>query len=200
VVYNLPYGHGQRFGTSAPLLLNEVLGGWQINSIVTLDGGTPFDINTSGFGNIDNRADVFSYKRVSRALAGPGSNNRTYFTGTFGIPTEATSSGGSTYYTRAGNVDRNQFFGPGYKTVDFGLFKDFAITERVKFQLRAQAYNLFNTPQFTNPDGDIHNGVLSNGVYTTGINSGGTAASFGTLSATRAQSEREMEFAARINF
>jgi hypothetical protein len=200
VVYSLPYGHGQRFGASAPVLLNEVLGGWQINSIVTLDGGTPFDINTSGFGNIDNRADVVSYKRVSRALAGPGSNNRTYFTGTFGIPTEATSSGGSTYFTRAGDIERNQFFGPGYKTVDFGLFKDFAITERVKFQLRAQAYNLFNTPQFTNPDGNIHNGVLSNGVYTTGINAGGTAASFGTLSATRAQSEREMEFAARINF
>jgi hypothetical protein len=93
-------------------------------------------------------------------------------------------------------VERNQFFGPGYHVVNFGLFKDFAITERVKFQLRAQAYNLFNTPQFTNPDADINDGVqLTNGTYTTGTGKG-----FGSLSAVRQQSERQMEFAARINF
>jgi hypothetical protein len=37
-------------------------------------------------------------------------------------------------------------------------------------------------------------------VYTTGVNPGGTAANFGTLSAVRQSSERQMEFAARINF
>lgn len=198
VVYNLPFGHGQRFGNSVPKAVDEALGGWQINSIVVLDGGTPFDINTSGIGNIDNRADVLSFKKVSRSLVGGGNdaNNRTYFTGTFGVPTEATNSTGSTYYVRAGYVDRNQFFGPGYHVVNFGLFKDFAITERVKFQLRAQAYNLFNTPQFTNPDGDIHDGVQqANGTYTTGSGYG-----FGSISGTRQSSERQMEFAARINF
>jgi hypothetical protein len=81
--------------------------------------------------------------------------------------------------------------------VDFGIFKDFAITERVKFQLRAQAYNLFNTPAFTNPDADIHDGVANpDGTYTTGPASNG----FGSLNATRQQSQRQLEFAARINF
>ena len=99
-------------------------------------------------------------------------------------------------YVRPGNVERNQFFGPGYHVVNFGLFKDFPITERVKFQLRAQAYNVFNTPQFTNPDGDIHDGLAQpNGTYTTG-----TAICFGSISAVRQQSERQLEFAARINF
>jgi hypothetical protein len=197
-VYNLPFGHGQHFGNSIPKAMDEAIGGWQLNSIVIMDGGTPFDINTSGIGNIDNRADVFSYRRVSRNLVGGSNdaNNRTYFTGSFGVPTEATNSSGSTYYARAGNVERNQFLGPGYHVVNFGLFKDFAITERVKFQLRAQAYNLFNTPQFTNPDADIHDGVQhSDGTYTTGTGYG-----FGSISATRQQSERQMEFAARINF
>ena len=198
VVYNLPFGHGQHFGNDVSGAANQVIGGWQLNSIVIMNGGTPFDINTSGIGNIDNRADVISYSRVSRVLVGgsSNSNNRTYFTGTFGVPSQGTTSGGSNYYLRAGNVERNQFLGPGYHVVNFGLFKDFSITERVKFQLRAQAYNLFNTPQFTNPDGDIHNGMVQpNGTYTTGSGN-----SFGSISAVRQQSERQLEFAARINF
>jgi hypothetical protein len=199
-VYNLPFGHGQKFGGNAPRLLDEVLGGWQANAIVTLDSGTPFDIDTSGVNNagIDNRADVLSYKRVSRGQVGGSNiaNHLTYFTGTF-APPPTIEINGNTVYTRAGNVERNQFFGPGYKAVDFGVFKDFAITHRVKFQLRAQAYNLFNTPAFTNPDTDIHDGVANaDGTYTTGPASNG----FGTIDGTRNQSERQMEFAARINF
>jgi len=199
-VYTLPYGHGQKFGASAPLLLSEALGGWQVNAIVTLDSGTPFDINTSGIGNIDNRADVLSYKRVGRGLVGgtSGSANRlTYFTGTF-TPPPMVTVGTSTVYARAGNVDRNQFFGPGFKSVDFGIFKDFPITHGMNFQLRAQAYNLFNTPAFTNPDGDIHDGIQNGVNYTTG-----TASSFngfGSINGTRQQSARQLEFAARINF
>jgi hypothetical protein len=199
-VYNLPYGHGQKFGTSAPMLLNEVLGGWQTNAIVTLESGTPFDINTSGIGNIDNRADVLSYKRVGRGLVGgtSGSSNRlTYFTGTF-TPPPMVTVGSNQVYARAGNVERNQFFGPGFKSVDFGIFKDFPLTHKVSFQLRAQAYNLFNTPAFTNPDGDIHDGVSSGLNYTTGNAVGFNG--FGSINGTRQQSQREMEFAARINF
>lgn len=198
VVYNLPFGHGQHYGHDVSGAMNQVIGGWQLNSIVILNGGTPFDINTSGIGNIDNRADVLSYKRVPATLVGGSSNanNRNYFSGTFGVPTQATNASGSTFYVRSGNVERNQFFGPGYHVVNFGIFKDFPITERVRFQLRAQAYNLFNTPQFVNPDGDINNGLAqSNGTYTTG-----TSKSFGSINAVRQQSERQLEFAARINF
>ncbi len=195
VVYNLPYGHNQHFGASAPLLLNEVLGGWQVNSITTVQSGTPFDINTSGNGSaIDNRADVIRYTPASRGFnGGSNANNITYFTGTFAYPTGGGPTGG--VFQRAGNVDRNQFFGPGYSSEDVGLFKDFAVTERVKFQLRAQAYNVFNHAHFTNPDTDIHDGLLqADGTVTTG-----PGYSFGTVSGTR-QDAREMEFAARVNF
>ncbi len=198
-VYNLPFGHGQRFGGSVPRVVDEVVGGWQANAIVTIQSGTPFDINTSGIGNIDNRADVLQYRTVGRAQVGGTTiaNHVTYFTGTFAPPPTITINGNSGVYTRAGNVERNQFFGPGYNATDFGIFKDFAITKRVKFQLRAQAYNLFNTPAFTNPDGDIHDGFSNpDGTYTTSPVSNG----FGSISATRQQSERQMEFAARINF
>jgi hypothetical protein len=199
LVYNLPFGHGQQFGAHVSRLLNEVVGGWQTNAIVTVDGGTPFDVNTSGIGNIDNRADVVRFQHVARGFVGGGSsiaNRVTYFTGTF-APPPLLSAGGNTFYARAGNVERNQFYGPGFTAVDFGIFKDFAITERVKFQFRAQAYNLLNTPAFANPDSNIHDGVANaDGTYTTGAVSNG----FGTINGTRQQSQRQLELAARINF
>jgi hypothetical protein len=67
----------------------------------------------------------------------------------------------------------------------------------VKFQLRAQAYNLYNTPEFTNPDGNINDGVKN---YATGTITTGAGYGFGSVSGTRQLSERELEFAARINF
>jgi hypothetical protein len=200
-VYNLPFGHGQRFGGNIPRLLDEVIGGWQTNALVTLNSGTPFDINTSGAINagIDNRADVIRFQHAARGLVGGGgqiANRLNYFTGTFALP-PTTAVGTNTVFTRAGNVARNQFYGPGFTSTDFGLFKDFGITERVKFQFRAQAYNIFNNPAFTNPDGDIHDGLTNgDGTYTTGPTSNG----FGTINATRNQSQRQLELAARINF
>jgi hypothetical protein len=201
-VYNLPFGHGQKFGSSVPRIVDEAIGGWQANAIVTLDSGTPFDINVSGIGNIDNRADVLQYKRVGRAQVGGtnDANRLTYFTGTFAPPPMVMNASGNEVYARAGDVERNQFFGPGYKAVDFGIFKDFTITQRVKFQLRAQAYNLFNTPAFTNPDGDIHDGIQSADGSTYSTGTGAQFNGFGSIDGTRAQSERQMEFAARINF
>ncbi len=200
VVYNLPFGHGQRFGANIPRLLDEVIGGWQTNALVTLDSGTPFDINTSGAVNagIDNRADVLNFQHAARGLVGGTTiaNRLNYFTGTFALP-PTTVVGSNTVFTRAGNVARNQFYGPGFTSTDFGLFKDFGITERVKFQFRAQAYNIFNNPAFTNPDGQIHDGVANgDGTYTTGPDSNG----FGTINGTRSQSQRQLELAARINF
>jgi Carboxypeptidase regulatory-like domain len=196
VVYNLPFGHNQHFGSQVSRLVDEVVGGWQTNAIVTVDSGTPFDINTSGIGNIDNRADVVQFQHVARGLVGGGSsiaNRINYFSGTFAPP----PTGPGAVFLRAGDIERNQFYGPGYTAVDFGIFKDFTITERVKFQFRAQAYNLLNTPAFTNPDGDIHDGVANaDGTYTTGPTSQG----FGTINGTRQESQRQLELAARINF
>jgi hypothetical protein len=203
LVYNLPFGHGQQFGGQVSRLVDEVVGGWQTNAIVTVDGGTPFDVNTSGIGNIDNRADLGQFQHVSRGLVGgasPIANHINYFSGSFTPP----PMGPGSVYLRAGDVERNQFYGPGFTAVDFGIFKDFAITERVKFQFRAQAYNLLNTPAFINPDGDIHDGYQNtDGTYTVGKTANSinqTSNGFGTIDGTRQQSQRQLELAARINF
>jgi hypothetical protein len=69
-----------------------------------------------------------------------------------------------------GTAGRDIIRGPGLSNMDFALFKNVSITERVKGQFRVQAYNLTNTPHFGNPadtnlsDGHIGliNGVLTN--------------------------------------
>lgn len=197
-VYSLPFGRGKMFGRNMNRALDEAVGGWQLNTIVTLDSGNPIDLDAGAAGDgPDNRPDLISFQKVPRQLLGGTSNanNRTFFTGIFATP-PVNASG---VYTRPGTLGRNYFSGPGYKTMDLGLFKGFQITERVKAEFRAQAYNLFNTPQFNNPDINIHDGLNVSGsttLFTTGPNSNG----FGTLSSVRLNTNRQLELAAHINF
>ncbi len=55
--------------------------------------------------------------------------------------------------------------GPGYINLDFSLFKEFAMTEKYKLQLRLESFNMLNTPHFDNPGGNMndttHFGVIT---------------------------------------
>jgi hypothetical protein len=50
-----------------------------------------------------------------------------------------------------GNEGRNSLVGPNFRQFDLSIFKNTAITERLKLELRLEAYNLFNHPNFANP-------------------------------------------------
>ncbi|MDP9050792.1 MAG: TonB-dependent receptor [Acidobacteriota bacterium] len=179
VLYDLPFGRGRTFGKNMNHALDEVIGGWQLNTIVSLASGTPIDIDVSG-GKIDMRPDLGSFTKVKRTIITGATNtgNAAYFTGVFTKP-PVNASG---MYTRIGTLSRNKFTGPGYNKVDFSLFKGFAITERVKAEFRAQAYNVFNHPQFNNPDTNVSDG------------------NFGTINGIRQYSERQLELAGHISF
>jgi hypothetical protein len=56
-----------------------------------------------------------------------------------------------------GNAARNNLFGPGRINFDMSLFKDFPIREEFKVQFRAEAFNVFNHPQFGQPNGTVEN-------------------------------------------
>ena len=52
-----------------------------------------------------------------------------------------------------GTTRRNAYYGPGYSDVDFSVFKDTKIKERLTIQLRAEMFNLFNRANFAPPGG-----------------------------------------------
>jgi hypothetical protein len=137
--------------------------GWGLGSTVTLQSGQPFQFNYnfeddfSGSGEGDDRPDV----------VGPvtyHTHNPADFVdlGAFAIPcavSNATDGGAANGLAsdcvpgtrHFGNEGRDSMHGPTYKNWDLALYKDTAITERVKFQLRADFFDILNHPNFANP-------------------------------------------------
>ena len=137
VTYELPFG--KNF-TGAKKL---VLAGWQANTVLIWNSGSPFSItdNFTGFAN-----SVFNGigggptrpNQVAPATLSNPSINEWFNTGAFVIPTLGT----------IGNTPRNSLHGPSFRHFDLSIFKDFTVTERVKLQFRAEAFNLTNTPSY----------------------------------------------------
>ena len=125
-------------------LLRLALGGWQTNGIVTIQTGLPFNVGlavstTNGTGSRPDRIGDGSLPASERTL------QRWYNPAAFTTPA---------IYTY-GNSARNPLFGPGRVNFDNSLFKDFVIKDEIKFQFRAEAFNIFNHPQFGQPNGTI---------------------------------------------
>lgn len=155
-LYDLPFGRGKRWGGDVPLWADYVIGGWQLNGIYTLVGGTPFSITVSGNPS-STRADL-----IGKVQVNPGNINNYVDAGAFAVP--ATNAQG--VFLAPGTSGRDIVRGPGFSNMDLALFKNFPVTERVKGQFRLQAYNLTNTPHFANPAdtnlSDGHIGLINN--------------------------------------
>jgi carboxypeptidase family protein/TonB-dependent receptor-like protein len=147
-----------------PNLLRYVAQGWFIDGIIVARSGFPFNAvlllaspDPTGF--VDGRPDrVPGQPLWISAPTAPGGKmlNVTYDPitgaitgGAFAIPSTV----------RQGNEGRNDIPGFGLTQVDFSLGRNFHITERINLQFRTDAFNLFNHPNFTNPDGFIEFGT-----------------------------------------
>ncbi|MDR3763208.1 MAG: TonB-dependent receptor [Acidobacteriota bacterium] len=168
-LYELPFGRGRQFGSEMPKALDYVLGGWQWNNIIVLSSGTPIDISgASGVtGYSAGRPDYHGGCKTDVSWNTWISCPAGAFTNPAGL---------------VGTLGRNYFHGPGVHTWDTTVSKSFNIMEKVKSEFRVQVYNLFNTPQFQNPDTNFNDG------------------SFGQLTTPRTLTNRELEVAMRISF
>ena len=120
-------------------LAKTIVGGWQVNAIVTLQSGQPFTPYTSTFDPYRNEA--FNRPDV---VGDPNSNvpaGLAFNPAAFRIPALGTF----------GNAGRNIVRGDGFHSVDLSLFKNFAFTERWKLQFRAEAVNSFNHVNYQGP-------------------------------------------------
>ncbi len=145
--YALPFGNGMRFMGNAKGVVNQALGGWQTNWILTLQDGQPFNVGcasstTANFGC----AALLTGQNI---YAGPHNVNDWLNAAAFASPPAATAIGQTNYAPLGGQV--GQAFGPGEHRIDFSLFKEFPVTESKHVELRGEFFNLTNTPWFSTP-------------------------------------------------
>jgi hypothetical protein len=133
----------------------RLINGWQLNTIVSVSSGTPFTVydsdNASMQGSAPEITGFYSSRPnvLSDANNGPHTPNQWISRGAFQQLTPEANPG------QFGNEGRNTVRGPGIANVDFSLFKNFAITESSHVQLRAEAFNIFNHPNFMLPENDL---------------------------------------------
>jgi hypothetical protein len=130
--------------------------GWQINGITTLRSGSPFHVNLfddyNGTGEFFPRPDL-----VGDPYAGTSGPDRFLNLSAFKVPCTLDPAGdGSAASCIAGtqhfgSLGRNALIGPDYRNFDFSVFKTTPITERIKLQMRAEFFNIFNHPNFASP-------------------------------------------------
>jgi hypothetical protein len=203
----LPFGKGKMFASHLPTALNYAIGGWQLNTITTLSSGTPFDVTTGNYfylapdgttsqpsASLNNRADIVKPVHYVKSL------HEWFDTTSFVRPPVIDPNGQTSTYIRPGTLGRNQLVGPAYRDLDMSLFKNFPFTERITGEFRAEAYNLTNTPAFTNPNGSIDSCPGSAVEVCSSSTTGQDNGSYGQINGTRTHSERQLQLAFRVQF
>ncbi|SFS07020.1 Carboxypeptidase regulatory-like domain-containing protein [Granulicella pectinivorans] len=158
VTYELPFGRGKKYLNHGPLVY--ALGGWKASAIVTAVTGSPFTITTSS--------------------PTPGTAQTVNMNGTYHVTHARTGAGNVSWFDPSvfsapatgivGNTQRNQFRGPADFGNNLSLFKAFPIFRESNLEVRADAFNLTNTPQFANPSATLGStlgrvtGTLGSGV------------------------------------
>jgi hypothetical protein len=138
--------------------LKAVLGGWQVNGIAILQSGAPFTvICTQAYPRCDFNADGANNDRLNLPSFGTNlgdPNRQKWLTGVF-TAADFTFPATGTFDTEP----RNAFRGPGFKNLDFSLFKNFDAPgqggRRSKVQVRLEAFNISNWVNLNNPSGSV---------------------------------------------
>jgi hypothetical protein len=137
-LYELPVGKNKQFLSSGPA--SYVLGGWQVNGIMSAYTGTPFTVSSPG-GSLNapsNSQTADQVKPTVERLSQVGPGTTYYDVTAFKAVTEQ----------RFGTTGRNIMRNPGVWNTDVSLFRNFAIRERASLSFRAEFYNLPNTSHF----------------------------------------------------
>ncbi|MGH9616110.1 MAG: hypothetical protein ACRD28_05150, partial [Acidobacteriaceae bacterium] len=158
-IWELPIGRGRRFAANAPAAVNAVIGGWQAQGIFTARSGYPFSI--TGTDNSGTNAGG-----VPRASLVPGQNP---FAKTPGDAFNVNAFQEAPTYT-FGNSGNNMMRGLGLNNTDFSLIKNTTLHESLGFQLRVEAFNVFNESDIgPYPNYNLSEGPLLFGKYTAAI-------------------------------
>jgi len=153
MVYQLPFGKGKQFGNNWSGPANAILGNWEFDLIEHAISGFPlFIVSSAGGGNsgvgFSNNGN--NWVRPDRVCNGAMTNwtvNQFFNTNCFVDPIAG----------ELGNSNRAPLFGPGLVNTDFSAVKNFPLSfrEGMSLQFRAEAFNIWNHPQFLAPGGGV---------------------------------------------
>jgi outer membrane receptor protein involved in Fe transport len=140
LVYQLPVGRGRHFGANMNRAADLAVGGWQVTAITTFQKGFPYSILAADKLNL-----LTTFTQRANLVPGcdPNSGFHKSITEYFNTACFVQPLAG-----QFGNSGRDILRGPGINNWDMGIGKDFKFTERVAFQFRAEAFNLFNHAQY----------------------------------------------------
>lgn len=147
MVYELPFGRGKAFLNSGGFA-NRVFGGWEVTTTLKLSAGTPLYFR-SGTCNVPGQ---FRVSCIPTLLPGksPWAQSKSHFDPNlplFDKNAFEPVSDFNFFYGKGERITNYRSF--GYKNEDFALVKNTHITERVNFQLRGEAFNVWNLHNFT---------------------------------------------------
>lgn len=168
-VYDIPVGKGRQFLSNANNVLNMVVGGWQADSIFLAQTGPPGTL-TMATATSNTGTTQYPNRICNGALSTPTAH-MWFNTSCYAAPA---------IYT-FGNAGRNVMIAPGYWSWDFGVHKDFRITEKVGLTFRGEFFNILNNVNFAYPSTSI-----------------GSAAA-GTITSIVGNA-RQIQFALRLHF
>ena len=144
-IWELPFGKGKPWVNHG--FAAKLLGGWQTNGIFTAMTGLPFSVTASGTSlNMPGTTQFADQVSGQVPMLGGTGPNSLWFDPTAFAPVTQ---------TRLGTASKNTLRGPKLLNLDFGLFRDFRIGERLQLQFRGEAFNFTNTPHWALPAANI---------------------------------------------
>jgi hypothetical protein len=175
-VYRLPFGKGQKLSPSNAVL-GAIIGGWNLNGVLSLSSGVPFDVGTNvdvaNTGNF-NFGNGYGYERlnlIGNAYPSDKSPRQWINPAGFALPAPFTF----------GNLGRDSLRSDWSKNLDLSVFRQFPFTERTRLEFRFEMFNATNTPVWAVP--------------VTNINT----PNFGVVTST-ANIARQLQFALKLYF
>jgi hypothetical protein len=141
--WDLPFGKSKPYLSKGPAA--AIAGGWQVNAISSIRTGFPFSAGISG--DVCNCA---ASSQLAQQVGNPwegttGARERWFNTAAFGEPARGTF----------GSSGRNILDGPGSVDLDLSLFRNIALGERVRIQVRGEVFNLLNHTRFGQPGSTV---------------------------------------------
>ena len=226
-VYELPYGKGKHFGSSANSVTQAVLGAWQVAGVTRARSGEAFDVlmggdltNTGAFPprpDIIHNPNDFSFDIATQAALGcsnPGHQTLDCWFNQAAFVAPALSSapgacGGQCFARNFGNARRAALRGPDMVNFDFSAYKTFRLSERFGLMFRAEFFNIFNHPNFNLPNVGSGGGSSGAGIVNfncvTAVSGGptdcsGRSSGGGAITQTLPDAQREIQFGLKLEF